>query len=131
MALETRLNRWLGLAAVVVFLATGQYMIRHRPPVDEMEQGLRLLYRSRHVYILFGGLLNLLLGLVPPVTAGGWRRAAAAAGALLVAAAPVLLVAAFYVDTGVIGQPSPLGLLGVEAAFGGCLLAAAARLGRR
>ncbi len=131
MAVERRLNRWLGVTTVVVFLATGQYMLHHRPPVDEMEQGLRLLYRSRHVYILLGGLLNLLLGLVPPVTDRGWRRVVAVAGALLVAAAPLLLVAAFFVETGVIGQPSPLGMLGIESAFGGCLLAAAARVGRR
>jgi len=51
----------VGLLGVATFLATGVYMWLTYSPMDQLEDGPRLLLRSRHIYILFGSLLNLRL----------------------------------------------------------------------
>lgn len=43
----------VGAITVVAFLITGQIMSLHEPPVAGMEWADRLLFRSRHIYILF------------------------------------------------------------------------------
>jgi len=37
--------------------------LRHAPPLGALNDATRLLYRSRQLYILAGGLVNLMLGL--------------------------------------------------------------------
>ena len=56
-----RLHLIIGLTVVVIFLLTGQYMeyVHNRLLLD----GTRMLYRSRHIYLLLAGLLNLILGI--------------------------------------------------------------------
>lgn len=116
------LHRWLGLATVVVFLATGLYMRWREPPVAELEMGLRMLFRSRHIYILMAGLVNLGLGLhlVPP--AGRGPRRLPSLGSALLALAPPLAVAGFFHEGEVLAVPGPLAALAIYALFGGTLL---------
>jgi hypothetical protein len=52
----------VGAIAVVAFLITGMLMSGHDPPVVAMGWGERLLFSSRHIYLMCGGLLNLALG---------------------------------------------------------------------
>ena len=61
-----------GIALVVVFLLTGQFMeyVHNR----ELPDGARVLYRSRHIYILCNALINISLGLYVRYLTGGWRR---------------------------------------------------------
>src|SRR5216110_1476821 len=51
-----------GLIAFVVFLATGQYMDRYLAHLHGMAVGPRLLYRTRHIFILLSALVHLSLG---------------------------------------------------------------------
>ncbi|HTT07495.1 MAG TPA: hypothetical protein VMH34_01715 [Gammaproteobacteria bacterium] len=118
------LHRWFGLATLVLFMFTGQIMIHHQPPVADMEMPLRLLFRSRHIYVLLGGLVNLLVGLRYVLPAAGWRRIAALSASGLALSSAPLLGAAFFAEAAGTGRPGPLSPLGLVAAFlGACVYA--------
>lgn len=71
-----------GLIIVVVFLLTGQYMeyVENRLLPD----GTRMLNRSRHIYILLVGLVNLGIGTYFTPRSRGWRRTLQIAGSVLI-----------------------------------------------
>jgi len=125
-----RLHLSVGIAAVIAFLVTGQLMRHHTPPMTALSDSVRLMYRSRHIYILAGGLVNLMLGLYWRRCPGGLRSAVQSCGSVLLMAAPVLLVAAFAVepDRG-FREETPWSQTGLYALFGGSMahLAASGR----
>jgi hypothetical protein len=88
----------VGVAAVVAFLITGQLIRHHSPPMTALSDTVRLMHRSRHIYILAAGLVNLMLGLYWQRRPHGWRRAVQTAGSTLLMVAPILLVVAFAVE---------------------------------
>jgi hypothetical protein len=90
-----RLHVLMGLLAVVLFLATGIYMRTQQTFV--LPDGVRLLYRSRHIYLLLSAMLNLLVGIL--YRAGVSGKAIRAVGSILVLIAPPSLFAAFFADT--------------------------------
>ena len=61
---------------------------------------VRLMYRSRHIYLLGSGIANVLLGLYMVPRRELWQRGIQFAGSLLLLAAPVLLGLAFVAETG-------------------------------
>lgn len=85
-----------GLLLVVVFLLTGQYMdyVHNRTLPD----GVRVLYRSRHIYLLLNALINITLGLYVQYAATGWRRSLQLIGSILIMIAPVFLLAGFFYE---------------------------------
>src|SRR6185369_1166247 len=91
-----RLHLILGLSVIVIFLLTGQYMeyIHNRILPD----GTRMLYRSRHIYLLLSGLLNLILGIYFVPQPRGWRRTVQIAGTILIVLSPAILLAGFFSD---------------------------------
>lgn len=112
----------VGAIAVVAFLATGQVMGRLDPPVAELEWAERLLFRSRHMYILAAGLVNLALGVHYLLPEGAVRKVAATAGSLLVLTSALLLFFAFFAEPMAGRWPGVLSMLGLYALFGGVLL---------
>ena len=84
-----------GIVIVVVFLLTGQYMeFLH---VRDMPDGLRILYRSRHIYILASGLVHLALATYLTLRTALWQRVLQWLGSVsLIASSLILLVAFFY-----------------------------------
>ena len=85
-----------GIALVVVFLLTGQFMeyVHNR----ELPDGARVLYRSRHIYILCNALINISLGLYVRYLTGGWRRSLQLIGSVLIIIAPVFLLVGFFYE---------------------------------
>jgi hypothetical protein len=63
--------------------------------MGEMDGGTRMLYRSRHIYLLLAGLLNLALGTYYRASGRTWRRRFQSVGSCLILAALPLLLAAF------------------------------------
>ena len=120
-----RIHLIAGLVVVATFLLTGQYL-RHCFPskesLRELTDGVRLLFRSRHIYILCAGLLNLALGLYFENRTARWRRAVQFAGSALLLVAPVLLFAAFVVEPARSDLDTPLSHFGLYALFGGTML---------
>jgi hypothetical protein len=91
-----RFHLVFGVVVVIVFLITGQYMeFQH---VSEMDDGPRVLYRSRHIYLLLAGLVNLGLGLYVSYHPRGWRRTMQMIGSALIILAPPLLLAGFITE---------------------------------
>lgn len=93
-----RLHLGVGVFAVVTFLITGQFMRHHIPPMLALSDSVRLMFRSRHIYILAAGLVNLILGVYLQRQAEGWRRAVQSVGSALLITSPALLVLAFAVE---------------------------------
>lgn len=89
-----RFHFYFGIAIVIVFLLTGQYMeyVNNRTLPD----GPRLLYRSRHIYLLFSGLINLSIGAYLTYRPAGWRRAIQLIGSILLTIGPGLLLISFF-----------------------------------
>jgi hypothetical protein len=117
-----RLHLVIGICAVVAFLITGQFMRHHSPPMATMSDSARLMYRSRHIYILAAGLLNLVLGVHFQRHREGWRRTVQAAGSILLLASPALLILAFTVEPGRgFHEETPWSHAGLYALFAGSM----------
>jgi len=93
----------LGAFVLVVFLLTGQYMNYLGVRSGALGDATRMMFRSRHIYILLAGLVNLAVGTYFVRRAGGWRKALQTSGSVLVLAAPLLLLAAFFTEPGAPG----------------------------
>ena len=102
--------RWLhlavGVAGVLGFLGTGQYMDKVHDHLRGMDDARRLLFRSTHLYLLFASLVNLALGLyLRPAL--GWRWWVRPVGSVLVLAAPFLAAAGFFSEPWLSGLERP------------------------
>ena len=83
---------------VVAFLLTGQYMDFHDPKMEVLEPGMRMMFRSRHIYILFAGLLNLAVGAYFVSRETGWQRRVQRAGSALIIIGALLSLTAFFYE---------------------------------
>ena len=111
-----------GAAVVVAFLLTGQYMDRFHNHLEGMADGPRLLYRTRHIFILLAGLLNLGLAAYFTRRERPWRRIVQSLGTGLIAVASLLFVAAFFYEPGLRDLDTPLSHWGAYAIAAGTLL---------
>jgi hypothetical protein len=118
----------VGAIAVVAFLITGMLMSGHEPPVVELGWGERLLFSSRHVYLMCGGLLNIALGVHYGLPERVARRGAAVIGSVLVLISTVLLFFAFFAEPMAGRWPGYLSNLGLFALFWGVLIYASVSL---
>jgi hypothetical protein len=91
-----RLHLTFGLLGVAVFVLTGQVMRHHTPPMHELTPGVRMMYVSRHIYLLGSALVNLTLGLYLWALPPGWRRTFQQIGSVLLLVSPILLTVAFF-----------------------------------
>ena len=79
----------------IVFLLTGQYMDKAHNHLEGIEDGVRLLYRTRHIFILMASLIHIEIGLYYEMRMGQWQRRIQAAGSSLLVIGTLLLVVAF------------------------------------
>ena len=93
----------VGAFVLLAFLLTGQYMDYLDIRSGALGDATRMMFRSRHIYILLAGLVNLAVGTYFVRRAGGWRRTLQTIGSVLVLAAPLLLLAAFFTEPGLPG----------------------------
>lgn len=111
-----------GIALFVVFLITGQYMRADFPDKDAIGQDLRLLMRSRHIYILFSALIHIVIGIYMRASARGWRKLVQHVGSTVLLFSSVLFVIAFYEETYHLQQFSDLSRYGIYASLAGVIL---------
>lgn len=93
-----RAHLTIGLVGVAVFLLTGQFMAQHTPPVRALSPDVRMMYISRHIYLLGSAIVNLVLGLYLAQFALGWKRGLQQVGSMLFLVAPVLLTIASFLE---------------------------------
>src|ERR1044072_3984960 len=57
-----RLHLWIGAITLFIFLLTGQYMDYLEVRTNALGETARVMFRSRHIYLLLAGLVNVGLG---------------------------------------------------------------------
>jgi hypothetical protein len=124
-----RLHFIVGLAGLLAFATSGQLMRLHQPAMRTLADGPRLMYLSRHIYLLGASLVNLMLGLYLQMEATNWRRNLQIVGSVLIVISPVLLALAFVSEPefGIAGR-SARSAFGVFTLLGGAIAHFAARV---
>lgn len=107
---------------MLAFLLTGQYMDKFHNHLVGMPDGPRLLYRTRHIFILLSGLLNLGMGAYFTARSETWRRTMQLLGSLLIFVAPVLFLIAFFYEPNLTDLHTPLSHWGTYTIATGVLL---------
>jgi hypothetical protein len=111
-----------GAFVVLAFLLTGQYMDKYFNHLVGMSDGPRLLYRTRHIFILLAGLLNLGIGVYFTYHGETWRRILQLIGSLLIVAASILFLIAFFYEPNLTNLHTPLSHWGTYIIATGVLL---------
>jgi hypothetical protein len=91
-----RLHLWFGCAVLIGFILTGQYMDRYHDHLRGMPDLPRMLYRSRHIYILLAGLLNVGIGAYLRTHQQRWRQLLQITGSGIIVVATILPFIAFF-----------------------------------
>ncbi|MBI2620174.1 MAG: hypothetical protein HYW57_08845 [Ignavibacteriales bacterium] len=117
-----RIHLTTGMSTVIVFLGTGLYMRMNFPQLYDENEAIRYLFRANHVYILFSGLLNILLGLYGSFSGLQKRRRLQIAGSWMLLLAVPFFVAAFVFEPPLALPYRPLTLAGAVTAFVGTML---------
>jgi Kef-type K+ transport system membrane component KefB len=73
-------------------------MRRHVPAVSEMDNTVRMLYRSTHIYILAAALVNIGVGSYYQNRTGRWQRIVQTIGSIFILVPPLLLLMAFFTE---------------------------------
>ncbi|HTE42667.1 MAG TPA: hypothetical protein VK629_17735, partial [Steroidobacteraceae bacterium] len=88
-----------GIAGLVIFVLTGQYMSIVLRGLAELPDGPRLLYRTSHLYLMWSALLNLVVGFYFVSAAQrGPRIVQTVASVALLAGLPLILIG-FFVES--------------------------------
>jgi hypothetical protein len=83
---------WIvGLLTLLIFPLTGLYM-RHVVGVSHLDSVPRLVFRSRHLFLLLAGVANIALSNSQP------SHRAQRVASVLILGAPFFLIAAFFID---------------------------------
>jgi hypothetical protein len=119
-----------GVFVVVAFLLTGQYMDKLYNHMVGVPDAQRLLFRTRHIFILLAGLLNLGIGAYFTYRVEKWRRTVQLLGSLLIIAASFLFVIAFFYEPKLNDLHTPLSHWGTYTIAVGALLHVISGLGQ-
>lgn len=111
-----------GLLLLAVFLLTGQYMDRFHEHLRYMPDGPRMLYRTRHIFILLSGLLHLGIGAYFSYRLQTWRRVLQYLGSTLITIPPVLFTIGFFYEPHLQGLFAPFSKCGIIMIAVGALL---------
>lgn len=84
--------------------------------------GQRLLFRTRHIFILLAGLLNLALGAYFTYRTQTWRRTIQLLGSLFIFAASFLFLIAFFYEPHLSDLHTPLSHWGTYTISAGAVL---------
>lgn len=117
-----KLHLTVGIAGVVAFLLSGQYMHWVHAHLQGMADGPRLIYRSSHIYLLWASLLNLGLGCYAHRAVRAGARIAQAAGSIALAVAPAMLGWSFLYETYNQDLSRPIGQAAIYLALVGTAL---------
>jgi hypothetical protein len=112
------IHRYFGLVVVAVFLGTGMFMRFHEPPMEDLNNSVRVLYRSAHIYLLMSGLLNFAFGLAP------FRKETIISriGSIFLLISPVLIFLGFCLESSRTIIDRPITAMGVYLVFAGSLI---------
>ncbi|HEV7373842.1 MAG TPA: hypothetical protein VGN95_03940 [Pyrinomonadaceae bacterium] len=110
-----------GIFLLVAFLLTGQYMSIYWNHMVGVSDGVRMLYRTRHIFILLAGLLNLGIGIYFSYGQQLWRKVLQWLGSGLIAVASLLFIIAFFYEPKLENLYTPLSHWGTYTIVAGTL----------
>jgi hypothetical protein len=119
-----------GIALFIAFAVTGKFMRIDFPDKDLIPQDLRLLMRSRHIYILFSSLIHLMLGVYIRMESDKRLRSLQYAGSFVLVVSSGLLLWGWWVETYQLQHFSDISRQGIYASLAGVGLHLIAGLGR-
>ena len=111
-----------GLVLFVVFTVTGKYMRWDFPDKEIIPQDLRILMRSRHIYILLSSLIHIILGVYLKMHAETWRKSVQIFASILLIAGSIFFVSAFVHETYTTRQFSELSRYALYITLAGTIL---------
>lgn len=114
-----RLHLIFGILLFIAFAVTGRFMRWDFPDKEIIPQDLRILMRSRHIYILFSSLIHLLLGVYLQISTKTWQKALQIFGSTLLIIASGLLIWGFIYDTYYAKTFSDVARFGIYLSLGG------------
>jgi hypothetical protein len=97
-------------------------MDRYHQHLMYMADGPRMLYRTRHIFILMSGLLHLGIGSYFKYRLQTWRRVFQILGSVFITIAPVIFTIAFFLEPNMQNLETPLSLVGMILIAVGALL---------
>jgi hypothetical protein len=93
-----RFHLIFGWLVFVAFLLTGQYMDHFHNHLDGMADGPRMLYRTRHIFILLSALLHLGIGSYFTYRQRAVQRVLQVLGSALITISSILFSIAFFTE---------------------------------
>ena len=122
----------IAVLGIIAFLITGQVMGHHHPKMQLLSPEIRMMYVSRHIYLLGAVLVNVVMGLYLQEGPPGWRRMLQRMGSLLIIVSAVSLLLAFMMEPalGLAGR-SWRSYFGMIALFAGVMTHAASGFQRK
>ena len=117
-----KLHLVVGFMFAAIFLATGVYMAVGMPEINEDDHGMRMMFRSAHVYILMGALVNLVMGCYLSLEAPTAARRTQLVGSLLILISPLIFLIAFFVEPDVGRLDRPVAVAGTACLAIGVIL---------
>jgi hypothetical protein len=127
-----RIHLIVGVLGVVAFLLSGQVLKHHQPSMQSLPGEVRMMYVSRHIYVLAAALVNLVLGLYFQIQPPGLRRALQLFGSMLILLSILSSLLAFGVEPalGIAGR-GWRSYSGLIALFAGVVAHTLGSLGRK
>ena len=120
-----------GVVLFFVFTTTGSYMRADFPDKEAIPQELRILMRSRHIYILFSALIHLALGSYFRFSLASWRKAFQLFGSIALTVSSGLLVWAFVSEIYNFRHFSEISRFGIYTSLAGIILHIIGGFGRK
>lgn len=118
----SKYHLWTGLVFFVVFVLTGQYMDIYLNHLFNMEAGPRMIYRSGHIYILFGSLLNILSGFTNYSLESQLKCWMTLIGSVSIMLTPICFTYGFIMEAPIHSLNREITSLGIYFALLGCSL---------
>ena len=117
-----KLHLAVGIALLLVFVSTGAFMKWEQVHGDALDPLYRMMHRSRHIYILFAGLIHLMAYRAHDDGSSGSRSILLRISSGFLFASAVLFSIAFLVEPQLHRVAAPVTFFGVLLALIGVLL---------
>ena len=109
-----------GVITFLIFLLSGLYMRFTFTDILPGDDSVRFMYRANHVYILFGSLINVLIGTQLKISGKKVIRILQFSASILIIISQPVLISAFILDTYPANYGRVFTTLGVFSLFIGC-----------
>lgn len=118
----SKIHRITGITILLVFLGTGVYMRATFPDMYQSNEVIRYLFRANHVYILFSGLLNMVMGMYVSFSEINRKKMLQRGGSWALILSTFVFILAFFLEPPQASPMRPITFAGVALSLGGVIL---------